>query len=95
MPPTPTNLTVEELLLLAEVRHLTSSGQARRIRECAGISQAELGAAIGVTVPAVSKWETGDRSPTGAGAIRYARLLRAITEHLAQRKDEASRVRTR
>jgi DNA-binding transcriptional regulator YiaG len=81
MPPTPTNLSLEEILLLSEVRHLTASGQARRIRESAGVSQAEIGAVIGVTVPAVSKWETGDRCPTGAGALRYARLLRALAQH--------------
>ena len=82
----PDKLTVEELLLLSEARSLAASGRGRQIREAAGVSQAELGAAIDTAVPTVSKWETGQRRPTGRAAIEYARLMRAIGKHLNENR---------
>jgi len=86
MPTRPKSLSVEELLLLSEARQLAASGRGRQIRESAGVSQSELAAAIGVTIAGISKWESGQRRPTGPGAIRYAQLLRELTKHLADRK---------
>jgi DNA-binding transcriptional regulator YiaG len=60
---------------LVEVRAAVRSGKARQLRESAGISQAEVAAAIGVTPAAVSRWEAGARKPTGLAAQRYAQLL--------------------
>jgi DNA-binding transcriptional regulator YiaG len=72
MPPTPKDLSLEELLLLSWLRWVMASGEGRRIRDEAGVSQAEMGSASDNTVPGISKWESGQRCPTGAGAIRYA-----------------------
>ena len=74
----PTDLSVEDLLALTDGRKLAASGEGRRIRESAGASQSELGAVVGVTNVAISKWEAGTRRPAGAAAIRYARALRAL-----------------
>jgi DNA-binding transcriptional regulator YiaG len=60
---------------LIEVRAAVRSGRARQLREEAGVSQAEVAAAVGVTRACVSRWEAGARKPTGAAAQRYARLL--------------------
>lgn len=51
------------------------NGQAERLRRDAGLSRAEVGAAVGVSREAVQKWELGDRTPRGDAALRYARLL--------------------
>ncbi len=42
---------------------LPSPRERRRIRERAGVSQEELAAALGVTGPALSRWESSTRIP--------------------------------
>ena len=82
----PKSLSVEELLLLTEARQLAASGRGRDVREAAGVSQAEIGAAIGATVAGISKWENGLRRPSGASAIRYARVIRELANQLSNQK---------
>lgn len=67
-----------DLLRLADVREAAESGEARRLRLAASLSLAEVARALGVSVPTVSRWETGERRPRGKAAIRYARLLEAL-----------------
>jgi DNA-binding transcriptional regulator YiaG len=57
------------------------NGQAERLRRDAGLSRAEVGAAIGVSREAVQKWELGDRTPRGDAALKYARLLSQLSRH--------------
>lgn len=76
----PPALTIGDLRTLSEVRVLARSGAARSIRLAAGLSLTELGAVVGVTGPAIYRWETGDRSPRGVAAIRYAEVLRGLTD---------------
>jgi transcriptional regulator with XRE-family HTH domain len=71
-------VTSKQVLELAEARRLARSGDARRIRQASGLSLSEVGAAVGVTPAAVSKWECGQRRPFGRPAIAYARLLREL-----------------
>jgi len=55
-----------------------SPQQRRALREHASLSRCELAASVGVSRDGLTKWEldTGARrTPTGAAAIRYARLL--------------------
>lgn len=73
---TPTTLL--DLLKLADARHAARSGEARQLRIDANLSQAEVGAVCEVTPDAVSRWESGSRSPRGAPAVRYAQLLEAL-----------------
>ena len=46
-------------------RLVATPGAARTIREAAGLSQAEIAAALKVTQTAVSRWERGERVPRG------------------------------
>jgi transcriptional regulator with XRE-family HTH domain len=70
----------DDLLLLAETRRMARDGRARNVRTTAGLSQSEVGQAVGVTAAAVSRWERGERLPRSVAAIRYARLLHALTK---------------
>lgn len=64
---------------LAGVRDLTHSGQARKIRQHANLTRAEVARAVGVDPSTVSRWESGERRPRGTAAIRYAELLRRLS----------------
>jgi transcriptional regulator with XRE-family HTH domain len=72
--------TLEELLLLAEARDAARSGRARRIRELSGLTQQELGTAVGVDGSTVHRWEHGTRRPSGAAALKYAKALRTLAK---------------
>jgi DNA-binding transcriptional regulator YiaG len=69
---------LEPIAKLIEVRAAARSGKARQLREGAGISQAEVAAAVGVTRACVSRWEAGARKPGGQAAQRYAQLLELL-----------------
>jgi DNA-binding transcriptional regulator YiaG len=75
---TASRTTVEELCDLAAVRALTRSGEARAIRERAGVSLREVGGAVGVSGACVLRWEQAERSPRGSAALRYGELLAAL-----------------
>jgi len=68
-----------EPLRLAAVRALAADGSARRIRQAARLSLAEVGNACGVDQSTVYRWETGKRAPRGTPAIRYGALLNALS----------------
>jgi transcriptional regulator with XRE-family HTH domain len=72
--------TFEELCLLTEVRDAARSGRARRIRELAGVTQAELGTAVGVDGSTIHRWERGSRRPSGAPALAYAKALKTLSK---------------
>lgn len=64
--------TTDQLL---ELHDMLKTGEARRVRERAGLSAAALARDLQVTPGAVNKWELGLRLPRGVNATRYARLL--------------------
>jgi transcriptional regulator with XRE-family HTH domain len=64
--------------LLASVRALAKSGEARRRREAAGFSLSEIGAVCRVDQSTIWRWETGRRKPRGDAALRYARVLERL-----------------
>lgn len=68
-------MTPQDLQALSTMRAALITGQAEQLRRGAGLSRAEVGAAVGVSREAVQKWELGDRTPRGDAAVRYARLL--------------------
>jgi transcriptional regulator with XRE-family HTH domain len=72
-----------ELDLLIEVRAAINSGRAARVRELAGLSQAEVAELVGVTPATISRWEAAERRPTGERALAYGRVLRQITSRVA------------
>lgn len=47
----------------------------RQIRESAGITQAELARRLGITQPAVARWESGRRQPRVESLQRIADAL--------------------
>lgn len=67
-------------LSLARIRRLLADGTARRIREQAGLSRAEIARDLGVDESAIYRWEAGRRVPRAAVAARYADLLAELLE---------------
>lgn len=47
----------------------------RERRESAGLTQGELGAAVGASQPTVSTWERGESWPNGGNALRLSEAL--------------------
>jgi len=71
----------ETLQQAARRKNLPDPAIRRLLRERAGLTQAELAAAIGVSRVAVSRYETGQRRPRGRLALYYAAALdRLMTE---------------
>lgn len=68
-------MDTDDVLVLSRVRRLTTTGAARSIRLAAGLSEAEVGAAVGTSAPTVSRWERGERAPRGELGVAYGRLL--------------------
>ena len=64
-----------ELHRLAEIRRLCSTGEARAIREAAGLRRAEFASALSITPNRLCHYELGLRAPSGDLALRYLRLL--------------------
>jgi DNA-binding transcriptional regulator YiaG len=60
---------------VARVRSQLQSGEARAIREQAGLSQQEIARSLGVHELSVNAWETGRKVPRYDAALAYARLL--------------------
>jgi DNA-binding transcriptional regulator YiaG len=72
-------MTGSDLALLVEAREAASSGRGVDIRCQAGLSQGELARAAGVNTAAVSRWEGRARKPSGRAALKYARVLRVLS----------------
>ena len=69
----------ENVILLVEARRAAETGQARELREAAGLSQGEIARAAFVSPATVSRWEARVRRPTGEPAVRWARVLRLVS----------------
>ena len=67
-----------DLAAVSRVRASLKSGSARTARDAAGVSSAEMAAALGVSRQSVSAWEAGRSVPSAAHALAYARALAAI-----------------
>lgn len=64
-----------QLQQVARIRALAVDGQARAIREAAGISLREAARTLDTSPSTLSRWETGECSPRPLIALRWARLL--------------------
>jgi transcriptional regulator with XRE-family HTH domain len=73
-----------DLSLLIEGRSAVSSGSGQKLRERAGLSQSDIARLTGVTPAAICRWEAGERTPSGATAVAYAKALRRV-EKLIER----------
>ena len=66
----------------------------RELRERQGLSQTQLGALVGVSNKAVSKWENGSAKPKSAILLRLSELLGVTVDELfacRQRSNESNR----
>jgi transcriptional regulator with XRE-family HTH domain len=61
-------------------RRLPEPAIRRLLRVQAGLTQAELGAAVGVARETVSRWETGKRTPQGATLDSYLEALEKLVQ---------------
>ena len=64
-----------ELAVVAWMRRAARSCQARTIRENAGISASEVARELHVRPSSVSRWERGERRPSGDVSVQWARIL--------------------
>lgn len=76
-------MSVDEAALLAWVRMLTASGEAKQIRLDNNLSSPETGRVVGVSHSAILAWEANRRVPRGAAALRYGELLRTLLRRSA------------
>jgi transcriptional regulator with XRE-family HTH domain len=67
----------DDLATLIRSRELAVA-RGRELREAAGLSLAEVGAAIGTSAASIQRWELGQRTPHGELAARYGALLEAL-----------------
>lgn len=72
-----------ELQLIARTRADLASGKAAGDRDAAGVSRAEIAAAVGVTPQAVGYWERGQIAPNAGHALAYGRLLARLSQKAA------------
>jgi hypothetical protein len=68
----------QDLAAIRLARHLVATGQARAVREAAGVSRAEAVRGRDFTIDALTLWERGQRMPRGSTAAAYGELLREL-----------------
>lgn len=56
----------------------------RSLREEAGLTQAEVAQALGVSRPTVVRWENGERTPRGRLLDDYVKLLTRLARDVAR-----------
>lgn len=59
-------------------RNLPSPELCRTLRVAAGASQADLAEILGVHRETVSRWERGERRPSGEHLLRYLEVLEEL-----------------
>lgn len=62
-----------DALCISEI-HSLSPSKIRKIRQCAGVSQAVFAKIINVSVAAIKQWERGERKPNGT-ALKLLNLV--------------------
>ncbi len=69
-----------DLLALKRVRALVRSGSARAVRIGAGLTRTEVARAAKVSARSLARWESGERLPHGAAALRYGAILDSLMD---------------
>lgn len=69
-----------DLTAIARIRAELRSGDARRARQAAGVSAAEVARIIRVSRATVGDWEAGRKVPTGEHALAYGALLAVLAQ---------------
>jgi DNA-binding transcriptional regulator YiaG len=73
-------MQMSEIMLLVEAHKKARSGDAKKIRQKAGLTMAQVAAVIGVGESTVSRWEGGSRKPRGEHALKWAALLNELEQ---------------
>ena len=63
----------------------------KKLREAAGMTQAELAARLQLTTPSVTKWELGRANPTYDNLIQLAEIFGVSLDEAAGRKTSAQK----
>ena len=63
----------------------------KKLREAAGMTQAELAARLQLTTPSVTKWELGRANPTYENLIQLAEIFGVSLDEVAGRKTSAQK----
>jgi DNA-binding transcriptional regulator YiaG len=69
-----------ELRALARVRQMAKGGQAKAVREHAGIGLAEMAERVGCSPRSLARWEAGAVIPRQRQALQWLTLLEALGE---------------
>jgi DNA-binding XRE family transcriptional regulator len=70
----------KDLAYIVAARAAVASGEARRLRLAARLTQDEIGQRIGANKMTISAYETGRRQPIGRIAREYDRALEELRE---------------
>lgn len=82
-------MQMSEIMLLVEAHKRARSGEAKKIRQQAGLTMAQVAVVVGVDVSSVSKWESGSRKPRGEHAVKWAALLNELEQNVEPAKAAA------
>ena len=74
------SLTINDLIALSHTRRVVYSGELRGVRQRSRLTQGEVAQACGVSIPAVSQWESGVTHPNSDNARRLSSVLLALEE---------------
>ena len=69
-----------EAVELAELRRQMVDGSAKRLRQASGLGLTELGQVANIDTSTIWRWENGKQRPSGVAALRYARVLRLLSQ---------------
>ena len=72
-----------DVATIMQTRADLASGDARRARATARITQGEMASALSVSRSALGHWETGRSVPSAEHALAYGRLLRQLAKRAA------------
>ena len=67
---------------VCDKRYMSIAHRLRTLREHATLSQAEVAAALDVSIPTVSEWESGKKKPARTRILSLARLYNVSTDFL-------------
>jgi len=69
-----------DLKMIVTMRAMAASGDARRLRQNAGVRGSEVARFLGVGASTFHRWESGERVPSSADTLRWARVLQSLQE---------------
>jgi DNA-binding transcriptional regulator YiaG len=68
----------KDTIELARFRSFVDSGAAKSIRQSKQLSLREAGGPVSVAPSTIFRWESRERRPCGAAALRYWRFLKEL-----------------